>query len=97
MTYKKCDENYFCKALLARCQETMNNSVKGFIKHDFMEMKTGEETGSIIAYSKGKGDKGLALNYCPFCGFSFYDLYQRGKKVGGGSLILEDVAGNMGD
>lgn len=95
MTYKKCDENSFCSALLARCQGAWTGSVKGFIKHDFMDMETGKETGSIISYSKGKGDKGLALNFCPFCGFSFYDMYRKGKKVGGGSLILEDTEGEM--
>lgn len=89
MTITKCTDNNFCSALLERCKGAMmNKNADGLLKYEYMD-SAGKKAGAIVAYSKGKGDKGLALNFCPFCGFSFYQLYQKGKRVGGGTLIFE--------
>jgi hypothetical protein len=67
---------------LKRSTGSPGRGAKGFILNEFLEMSTGEESGMIISYSTGKGDRGLALNYCPFCGFSFHALYKNKTKVG---------------
>lgn len=92
--YIRCSKDGFCKALLDRCQAT---NTKGFVKREYINIKTGKNTGAIIAFSKGKGDRGLALNFCPFCGFSFYDLYQKGTLVGGGKLEDISIPENTGN
>ena len=91
MAYKKCTEDGFCLWLLERCQtkQTGKKITKGFVKYDYVDMDTGEKRGSIVFYTKGSDDSGMALNFCPFCGFSFYDLYNKGRRVGGGSLTFE--------
>jgi len=81
--YKKCNEDGFCRWLLERCQteQTFKGkkiATKGIVKYDY-----------FVFYTKGSDDSGMALNFCPFCSFSFYDLYNKGKRVGGGSLAFE--------
>ena len=79
--YQKCTEQGYCKWLLERTQE-YNPKSKGLMICNYINKDTHKRSGSLIAYHKGKGDEGLLLNFCPFCGFSFYDLHKAGKKVG---------------
>ena len=92
--YKKCNEEGFCRWLLERCQTELTFkgkkvTLKGLVKYDYLDLNTGDNRGSIVFYTKGSDDSGMALNFCPFCGFSFYDLYNKRKRVGGGSLTFE--------
>lgn len=87
--YKKCTEDNICKWLNERCQEIRPGGVKGFIKTSYMNIQTDEPAGMVVFYSTGRKDKGMALNFCPFCGFSFHDLYKQGRRVGGGTIQFE--------
>lgn len=92
--YKKCNEEGFCRWLLERCQTELTFkgkkvTLKGLVKFNYLDLNTGENRGSIVFYTKGSEDSGMALNFCPFCGFSFYDLYNKGRRVGGGTLTFE--------
>ena len=92
--YKKCNEEGFCRWLLERCQTELTFkgkkvTLKGLVKYNYLDLNTGDNRGSIVFYTKGSEDSGMALNFCPFCGFSFYDLYNKGRRVGGGTLTFE--------
>jgi len=78
---EKCSEDGFCKYLIDRV-ESYGTNKKGLLLSTMMDTKTRKFTGSIISYHKGKGDHGLYIDYCPFCGFCFNDLHEQGKKVG---------------
>jgi hypothetical protein len=81
--YKKCSEKGYCKWLLER-SDNFYPKKKGLLVSTLMDMVTGKITGQLLVYSTGKNkDKGMAVNFCPFCGFSFYDLHKAGKRVGG--------------
>lgn len=83
--YKECSEKGYCKWLLERSDIFMPKK-KGLLVSTLMDMEKGEITGQLLVYSTGKEeDKGTAVNFCPFCGFSFYDLHKKGIRVGGKS------------
>lgn len=88
--YKKCSEDGFCQWLLER---SLPNKSSGLLKYDYTDFSTGKLQGSIVIHKMGSKDAGMALNFCPFCGFSFYDLYQRGRRVGGGTITFEVLNG----
>lgn len=81
--YKKCSEKGYCKWLLERSGDLMPRR-KGLLVGTLMDLNAGKITGQMLVYSTGKKeDKGMVVNFCPFCGFSFYDLHKKGKRVGG--------------
>lgn len=86
MSYESCNENTFCKWLKERSQ----TDGTGLIIRHYVNHQTGKPAGSIVTYVADKKDNGLALNFCPFCGFSFYALYKKHKRVGGGTLEFEN-------
>lgn len=80
--YKKCSPDGYCKWLLERSDIFMPRR-KGLLVSTFMDLDTGKLTGQMLVYSTGKKeDKGMVVNFYPFCGFSFYDLHNSGKRVG---------------
>lgn len=80
--YQKCSEKGYCKWLLERC-DIFTPKKKGLLVSTLMNVDTGKFTGQMLVYSTGKKeDKGLVVNFCPFCGFSFYDLHKKGIRVG---------------
>lgn len=76
----KCDSDHFCTNLLSRL--TLNKRGKGLVLLHYMNIDTGEERGSLVVYKTSPSDKGLALNFCPVCGFPFHELYDKGCRVG---------------
>ena len=45
-----------------------NGHVKGLSVLNLMNFATGEEAVGGIIYSTGRGDRGVLLNFCPWCG-----------------------------
>lgn len=81
--YQKCSDKGYCKWLLER-SDIFYPKKKGLLVSTLMDMDAGKITGQMLIYSTGKKeDKGMVVNFCPFCGFSFYDLHKAGKRVGG--------------
>jgi len=81
--YQKCSDKGYCKWLRER-SDSFSPKRKGLIVSTLMNVDTRKITGQLLVYSTGKKeDKGMVVNFCPFCGFSFYDLHKEGKRVGG--------------
>lgn len=63
----KCDGRaQFCHAMEPRLQGGMYS--KGINAGHMMNFKTGEDLDPLVVYKTSAGDKGLVLNYCPWCG-----------------------------
>jgi len=58
MTITKCNEKNICENLKTR----LVNKGRGF----YLKEAAGQLLG--VAYKKTKKDKGLMVNYCPWCG-----------------------------
>jgi len=80
--YKKCSSKGYCKWLLERCVPYHSQVRKGLAIMELWDVETVESKGKIVGYKAHAKDRFLSLNFCPFCGFSFYDLRKEGKKVG---------------
>jgi hypothetical protein len=80
--YKKCNEKGYCKWLLERCEPYNNSIKKGLAIMELYDTETNKMAGKIVGYKAHAKDRFLSLNFCPFCGFSFYDLREKGKRVG---------------
>lgn len=70
--YKKCTATDICKWLRERT-ENYSKQRKGLLIMELFDVETMTPTRKIPGYSRGKDDKFLSLNFCPFCGFSFYE------------------------
>lgn len=78
--YKKCSGKfYLCKTLRDRCPDIRyENPAKGLRLLAFS--KFGKPTRNLIAYHKdARKDRGLIVNFCPWCGFSFQKRLKYGK------------------
>lgn len=64
----KCKDNKPCDALNSRLQ---SGKGKGLFECRLMSLKTGKTTRTLYYYTTGIKDKGVVLNFCPFCGFEF--------------------------
>lgn len=80
--YKKCNAKGYCKWLLERCVPYHASVKKGLAIMELWDVETVKPQGKIVGYKAHSKDKFLSLNYCPFCGYSFYDLREKGKRVG---------------
>ena len=56
----QCSDTDFCPTFAKRLQLEKSGGVKGFVL-----------AKAEILYSQGRRDKGVALLFCPFCGFRF--------------------------
>jgi hypothetical protein len=64
--YKPCDGvAVICPTLRKRLG---NGHQKGFNQLLMMNFSTGEEGPPLLAYKSTATDRGIILNYCPFCG-----------------------------
>jgi len=63
-TFKHCDDKGCCKFLGERLMLTG----KGFSLMDVINFETGKTDFRGVIYKMTNKDKGLLLNYCPFCG-----------------------------
>lgn len=62
-----CSQAVFCTALSDRLQ----NRGKGLNRLDYINMKTGEDSRTVVCYKQDSQDRGLCINFCPWCGFKF--------------------------
>ena len=65
--FKKCSKKAFCSSLVKRLQEP-NARKKGLVPIQVMNMKTTEMSIIGVAYKMDARDKGVMINYCPWCG-----------------------------
>lgn len=64
--YKPCDGySQFCSALGERLED---GHKKGINSMAVMNLMTGDECPSLIVYKTSSHDRGLVLNFCPWCG-----------------------------
>ena len=66
----ECNPKRFCHVLNSRLQET---NKKGFVLYCLTDIKTGKTTRRMPGYKTQINDKGMVLNYCPFCGTELFD------------------------
>jgi hypothetical protein len=64
----KCEDNNACDFLRERLQSP---NKKGLCEARLINVKTGKHTRSLFFYKSSTADKGVVLNFCPFCGFQF--------------------------
>jgi hypothetical protein len=65
----RCDKNGMCHILADRCDGSWGDRKKGFFACNAMFKNNPENNRFVgVAYRKGPGDKGLLLNFCPWCG-----------------------------
>ena len=60
MSGDKCSSEAYCEPLFNRCQAEKAGGVKGFVI---------TKQGGLV-YSAGRGEKGIPLSFCPFCGIT---------------------------
>ena len=63
----KCSPEGFCDALWDRLDDD-NSRRKGMSALVLMNMKTGEDRTAGVVWRKDSKDRGLLLNFCPWCG-----------------------------
>lgn len=50
---------------------------KGIRVNSVVDLTTFEEKYALVSYHGSAGDKGLVLNFCPFCGYDLKAYYKR--------------------
>lgn len=58
----------WCEGMTENLDEMANAHKRGLTTIVLMNLSTGNERLAGVAYRKGPKDKGLMLNYCPWCG-----------------------------
>jgi hypothetical protein len=86
MSNKKCDDIGMCQFLEERL---VDRGQKGFVPLHTLSIDDSAPKAEMqwrgVAYHKSSKDRGLLLNYCPFCGGRPGDLSHRDEaKKGGG-------------
>lgn len=81
MPAKKCDGVLFCSALSNRMSHSWEGK-KGLAFTELCSLETGATTYRYPVYkTKGIEKNPIAINFCPFCGFSFYEnVYTKWNK-----------------
>lgn len=75
----KCSSKAFCETLKSKIQPGPT-SAKGIVGVQLINMQTLERTRYLVAYQSGPKDRGLVLNYCPWCGGSLKARQKMRKK-----------------
>ena len=75
----KCTEEKFCSGLGERLGH------RGLVQGSFLNMKTGQPFWGPPMFQKDKKDRGLILNFCPWCGFSMQGRIDRIENRGKGT------------
>lgn len=76
---RKCANGRFCDILSQRC-EIAGHSGKGLVYLATYNIKTEKERVVGVYYKKSSTDRGLMLNYCPFCGEKILWIEERKHK-----------------
>lgn len=64
-----CDKETYCSVLRERVTDIGKIGIQ---IHTYKSMKTGDTTRRLAVHHFDKSDKGgVALNFCPWCGFEF--------------------------
>lgn len=63
--FKKCKNQSYCKYLLERLGSTFT---KGFSATEVINLETSKTRSIGIKYKTSAKDRGLMLNFCPWCG-----------------------------
>lgn len=63
-----CSVDNICPALDSRIEGANFETSKGFCTIHLVNTTTGTTRFFGVAYKERKADKGVMLNYCPFCG-----------------------------
>jgi len=66
--FKKCDSSGLCEHLSVRISGNGFGNAKGFHCLNTVNLKTNAHRFLGVSYKMGGKDKGLMLNFCPFCG-----------------------------
>lgn len=67
-THPLCGPDSVCNALDSRIEGANYETSKGFCTMHVINTKTGTTRFFGVAYKQRKADKGVMLNFCPFCG-----------------------------
>lgn len=63
-----CGPDNICPALESRIEGANFETSKGFCTVHVINFNTGNTQFFGVAYKERKSDKGVMINYCPFCG-----------------------------
>jgi hypothetical protein len=72
----KCGSEVMCSPLAERVQPGYH--AKGLNCAEVMNMASGKISGFLVMYKTSSKDKGLVLNFCPWCGAEINQRH-RGK------------------
>jgi hypothetical protein len=74
---QKCDgRQQFCDMLNERLGDGHS---KGLNYNHVVNFRTGADLDPIVSYRTSANDKGLLLNFCPWCGRSLNRVYRKRK------------------
>lgn len=65
--FEKCSSERMCTWLADRA-ESMNHSGKGFVPIYTLNSQTKTSVFYGVKYRQARGDNGIIINHCPFCG-----------------------------
>lgn len=66
---KRCTLTDFCKTM--GDMRGFDDHGKGIVSWNLMNIETAEWTRILVGYKPRANGKGIAFNYCPFCGFDY--------------------------
>ena len=69
-----------CDTLMQRINSSSYE--KGFCLLNFIDLETGSPVRDYVAYRKNSKDKGLVLNFCPFCGKNLHKKFNEENDEG---------------
>lgn len=64
-----CNAKRYCEPLTQRLQN--RGARKGLVVLEYVNFKTLKLSRRLVIYVSKRGDNGIALNFCPWCGFDF--------------------------
>lgn len=78
----KCNDKQWCKWLDERLNDGYHG--KGFCAVDVVHHETGTVSSYGVRYRTSSKDKGLMLNFCPFCGERIFPKQENHENGGQG-------------
>lgn len=70
----KCTANKFCGSLEKYLREETHHREYGLFLHRFIE---GDKLYGVVICDSKDTELPTAINFCPFCGFSYLNLYEK--------------------
>jgi hypothetical protein len=72
---KKCNKKSWCSSMAKIAEPgAMKGMPAGVRIAQFFSLSTGKPTRTLIVLKKSKTDRGVVLNFCPWCGAKIIDL-----------------------